>query len=349
MLAVQMQVSELQLLLRDYNLYPEYTEELSKKALKVYTDTGSFVLKKLNKGFNPYFFDTLRMLNEKKYSHYVPLVSNKKQQLFSQFNGDYYYLMPWLTNEIEEERDARHQYLFKEVASLHKKTETTVELKGQEVTDHYEKMLKRLDEEKAMYEAFVDQCEQKIYLSPFELQAVTYYIEVTRAINYSRKKLEEWSELMSGKKSSRVVLIHGKLSARHFLYDDEGTGYLTNFENSVYASPIDDFLLFMNRTAKTYPIQSDDCLNWFYSYQKDYPYTLEEMTLFLSYLAYPERICNIIKSYVKKDKNRSELDRNKQLVKSYWQFKNIEYFVMKVSEIEDKKKMESEAQSQSQT
>jgi hypothetical protein len=33
------------------------------------------------------------------------------------------------------------------------------------------------------------------------------------------------------------------------------------------------------------------------------------------------------------------------LVKAYWHFKNTEYFVMKVSEIEEKKKMEAESES----
>ncbi|PMC37144.1 spore coat protein YsxE [Bacillus sp. UMB0899] len=341
---VPLQLSEIRPLLRDYNLYPEYTEDLSKKAIKVYTDTGPFVLKKLTKGFNPYFVDSLRMLKDHKYSQHVPLVSNSQQQLLSYYNGEYYYLMPWLSNEQEEERDARHQYLFKEVANLHKKTEKKLDINEQDVKSHYDVMIKRWDETKAMYEAFVEQCEQKIYLSPFELQAVTYYTEVSRAIDFSKRKLEEWSNLMDEKKTTRVVLNHGKISARHFLYDDDGNGYLTNFERSKYASPIDDFLLFMNRTANTYPIQSDDCINWFYTYQKAYPYNSEEMSLFLSYLAYPDRLCQLIKNYNKNNKQHSELDRNRHLVKAYWQFKNIEYFVMKVSEIEEKKKMEAEAQ-----
>lgn len=343
-MTVEFQLGEIRQLLRDYNLYPEYIEELSKKAIKVYTDTGPFVLKKLTKDFNPYFVDSLRMLKEQKFSHFVPLVSNNQHQFLSYYNGDYYYLMPLLTNEQEEERDARHQYLFKEVANLHKKTEKKLDIKDQDVKNHYGNMIKQWDNAKAMYEAFVEQYEQKIYLSPFELQAITYYTEVSRAIDFSKKKLEEWSNLMEEKKSTRVVLIHGKISARHFLYDDEGNGYLTNFERSTYASPIDDFLLFLNRTSNTYPVQTDDCINWFYTYQKGYPFTDEEMSLFLSYLAYPDRLFQLIKNYKKDKKQRSELERNKQLIKAYWQFKNIEYFVMKVSEMEEKKKMEAEAQ-----
>lgn len=338
---MSIQVEVIVPLLKQYDLNFEYSEEISKKVAKVYTDNGSYALKKLSTNSNPYFIQSYPILDQTKYSKYVPLVRNRSNQIISQMNGDYYYLMPWLTNETEEERDARHQYLFKEVASLHSRTEKDVKLSSAAALKHFESFEKHLDETKLYYESFVEECEQKLYLSPFELQAVTYFIEVSRAIDFSKKKLTEWYEKMQERESSRMVLTHGKISARHFLYDGEGNGYLTNFEQSKYAAPIDDFLFFINRTAKTYPIPSDDCVNWFYTYQKGYPYTEEEMLLFLSYLSYPERICRLIKSYSSKNKSM-ELENNRHLVKAYWQFKNIEYFVMKISEIEEKRKQEAQ-------
>lgn len=337
------QVDGIKPLLRHYDIQPEYTEEISRKAIKIYTNTGTFVLKKLSRKFNPTFADLLSHLDQQRYTNYVPIKKNRHQQFISQNSNEYFYLMPWLPNETDDEIDARHQYLFKEVAKLHSRTEKEIKLNGQEVEKHYETITKHWEETKVYYETFVDQCEQRLYLSPFELQAVTYFIEVSRAIDFSKKKLKEWSEEMAEKEKTRLVLNHGKISAHHFLYDENNAGYLTNFERAKYASPIDDFLLFMNHTGKTYPNQCNDCVNWFYTYQKSYPYTEGEMLLFLSYLAYPDRICRIIKNYVHNDNSQSELERNKQLLKAYWHFKNIEYIVMKISEIEEKKKMQEES------
>ncbi|QGQ47423.1 spore coat protein YsxE [Metabacillus sediminilitoris] len=339
------QVDKMKPLLSQYDIQPEYIEEISQKTIKVYANTGTYVLKKLTNKGNPSFIDTLSTLSQQKYSSYVPIVKNRNQQFISYHNGEYYYLMPWLVNETEDELDARHQYLFKEIAKMHSRTEKEIKLNGQEAKLHYETLSKRWDETKLFYESFVDQCEQRLYLSPFELQAVTYFIEVSRAIDFSRKNLEEWSEKMEEKEKTRIVLNHGKISAHHFLYDENGSGRLTNFEQAKYGAPIDDFLLFLNRTAKTFPTQCDDCINWFYTYQKIYPYTEAEMQLFLSYLAYPDKICRVIKSYVRKGKNQSEQESNKQLVKAYWHFKNIEYFVMKIHEIEEKKKLQAETAS----
>lgn len=345
-LKLAIQVEDIKPLLKQYDIIPEYTEAISRKAIKVRANTGTYVVKRLPTSYNPGFADFLTMINQLRFSSYVPIIKNRYQQYFSQHNRDFYYVMPWLPNETNEELDERHQYLFKEIAKLHSRTEKEIKITGNEAMNHYEVLSKRWEETKLMYETFVDHCEQKLYLSPFELQAVTYYIEVSRAIDFSIKKLKEWSEAMEEKENTRIVLNHGKVSAYHFLYDEKGTGYLTNFEQAKYAAPIDDFLIFMNRLAQTYPTQFSDCVNWFYTYQSGYPYTKEEMLLFISYLAYPQRICRIIRSYVVSKNKQSELERNNQLIKAYWHFKNVEYMVMKVSEIEEKKKAQSESPSE---
>lgn len=338
---MDIQQDELNSILQDYEIIPEYTEALSEKALKVHTSKGNYVLKRLAKPSNHQFVQSFLTLNQHRYTSYVPIVNNKYQQSLSKLGNDYYYIMPWLPNDYNEELDARHQYLFKEIAALHHRTEVVRQLQAQEAENHYTKMIKKWEEDKEFYERFVEHCEQKLYLSPFELQAVTYFIEVSRAIEFSSKKLKEWSDSMENKEKSRIVLTHGKISAHHFLYDKDGTGYLSNFEHAKYASPIDDLLLFMYRTSKTFPTQCQDCVNWFYTYQNSYPFKEDEMLLFLSYLAYPQRICQLIKQCVKNPSKYSELEKNKRLIRAYWHFKNIEYLVMKISEVEEKKKLEA--------
>ncbi|WP_273128832.1 spore coat protein YsxE [Bacillus weihaiensis] len=340
-LHLTIQMEEIEPLLRQYDLTLEYGEEVNSKVMKIYTNKGPYVVKLLPNSIDQQFLHSYSSLRQSNFTQFVPIVLNRNQQLTSHYNGQNYYISPWLPNEPEDEREKRHQYLFQEMARLHKQTEQNVTLLGHEVSNHYETYVKELEENKAFYEAFVEKCEQKLYLSPFELQAVTYYIEVSRAIDFSIKKIEEWYEKMGEKETSRISLTHRKISAHHFLYDHNEKGHFINFEQARYASPIDDFLLFITRIARTTPVQSDDCVNWFYTYQKEYPYTDEEMLLFLSYLAYPHRICSLIKQ--SHTYPYTELEKNRKLVKAYWQFKNIEYVVMKLSEIEERKKREAEA------
>lgn len=45
--------------------------------------------------------------------------------------------MPWLTNEKREEQDDKHEYLFQEIARLHKRTEVMMDITEQEIEAHY--------------------------------------------------------------------------------------------------------------------------------------------------------------------------------------------------------------------
>ncbi|MFC0270182.1 spore coat protein YsxE [Metabacillus herbersteinensis] len=342
-------VDETSVILEQYDLTPEYVETLSNKVKKVYTSSGPYVLKKLSKKRNTRFTELINSVDEKGYVGYVPIFQNKNRELFTPHYNDLYYLMPWLPNEPEGEKDERHQYLFREVAELHRRTVREVKLTGQEATIHYDAIVKGWEEGKEFFEKYVDECEKQLYLAPFELQTLTYYIEASRAAEFSRKKLDEWSERMKEKEATRLVVNHGRLSAHHFLYDEQGTGFFTNFEQARLSSPIDDMLIFFKKTLRGYPKQCNDCVNWFYTYQKSFPFSEEEMLLFLSYLSYPDRIVRVLKNNAGKDRTLGELNRNQELLKAYWQFKNVEYFVMKVSEIEEKKKLEQQQKEEAQS
>ena len=66
---------------------------------------------------------------------------------------------------------------------------------------------------------------KKWYLSPFELQAVTYLTETVSAVNFALERLEEWFEAAKDHDKTRAVINHGSLSSRHFLYNDAGSGF----------------------------------------------------------------------------------------------------------------------------
>lgn len=330
-----------------YDLTGEYAESISDKLTKIYASSGaSYALKRVTANRNGNFIETLHTAHQKGFSGYVPIFRNKHRQFFTSDGENWYYIMPWLHNEPEEERDERHKNMFRELAVLHQKTANEEKLNQDALKVHYETLSKQWDDNKAIYEKYVEECEKRWYLSPFELQAVTYYFETARATDFARKKLDEWYEMMKEKEDTRQVIIHGRASIHHFLYDEQGTGFLTNFEQSRYSSPIDDLLLFYHRTFHTYPFADDDCVDWLYTYQQHFPFREEEMLLFTCYLAYPDFIYRNLKKHMNQG-NRSvpQLKQNQDLIKSYWTFKNIEYFVMKVTQIEDNKKIAAEQSS----
>ena len=158
--------------LKEYELKAEYAESVTDKLTKVYASSGaSYALKKMSSNRNGQFIETLHGAHQKGYSGYVPIFRNRHRQFFTSDGENWYYIMPWLTNETEEERDERHKNMFRELAALHQRTAAEEKLNQNALKIHYDTLAKQWDDNKAQYEKYVEECEKKWYLSPFELQA----------------------------------------------------------------------------------------------------------------------------------------------------------------------------------
>ncbi|MGE6629061.1 spore coat protein YsxE [Bacillus sp. NPDC077027] len=335
-------MDEIQSVLYEYGLEAEYIESVSPAVLRVYTKQGVFALKQIKANRNIQFTDQMLELESKGYRLFVPIYRTRNGSFFSSGSeGRFvYYLMPWLANEKREEQDDKHEYMFQEIARLHQRTEVMTDITEHEIEAHYTQIKDKWEAEKEMYEQLIERAEHAWYMSPFELAAAMYFSETMSASGFALERLEDWHEEMKEKDTTRVVLNHGQLSIHHFLYNDVGTGHFTNFERSRVASPIYDLLTFYFRTFKTYPTTCPECTSWFYTYQKGNPLREEEIHLFLSYLAYPQGVFDVVKAY--EAGNQDEMESCRQLLKAYWQMKNSEPTVMKVHEVEQARRLEEE-------
>ncbi|ASB88058.1 spore coat protein YsxE [Bacillus sonorensis] len=339
-------MEDIQPVLKEYGLAAQYIEPVSRKVWKVYTDHGVFAMKKLEASRNTRFTDQMILLEEKGYRNFVPVYRNRAGEFLTGAGADFCYLMPWLALEKEEERDQKHEYLFREIALLHQRTEKETRLRKEDIIGHYERTKRKWEAQKQRYEEIVAAAEKEWYMSPFQLQAAMYYRETISAVDFALERLDDWHEAIKDKESSRLVLNHGQLSVHHFLYNDMGTGYFTNFEKAGYAPPANDLIVFFTRTFKTNPVICPECVNWFYAYHKAYPLREEEISLFLSYMAYPAPVFSVLKRY--QTGNRfGEKEECARLLKAYWQMKNAEPLVMNIHETEENRKLQEETESPS--
>lgn len=325
-------------ILKEYNIHPLFIEEHG-NVKKVFTNRGTYALKTIKNKLNAQFPTLLQFLYKQGYTRAVPIFPTLDGRYVVNNDNQYYYLMPWLENITPNEREDRHQELFKELARLHLYSAQEIPMKEKDnITKHYETIKNEWDSRDHYFEAFVQECEKKWYMSPFELMFCTYYYETSLASKYARAQLDKWKELMDERDSYRTVLTNGNVSITHFLYDETGKGYLTNFENAKMASPINDLVGFYYRTLKTYPILCDDCFKWFQIYRSYFPLKEDEIYLFLSYLTYPEPIFKVVHNYITKPNKKSEQEYVKLLQRAYWLNKNIEYFASKIVEEEQRRK-----------
>lgn len=336
-------------ILKPYAVEPNFVEEFGKVA-KIYSNKGTFALKRIDPHNGADFTRHIRTLYQKGYNRIVPIYPAVDGRYAILYDNKLYYLMPWLPNEERETYFKKHQQMFRELARLHILTSKDVKIDKEDRQEHFENTQLDIEKEQEFLDGFIEQCENKEYLSPFELMFCMYYHDIRQALIYSETKLKEWYEETKEDEKARVSIIHGKISPEHFLYDDRGYGYFTNFENAKYGSASHDLLPFLSRSLKTAPKQNEECIEWLYTYFNHNPLKYDEMLLFLSYLAHPGPAIRICEKYMKADKKDiNERKYAQKLLKQYWLLKNTEYVVMRVDEIERQKKAQQEAAEQAET
>lgn len=328
---------------KQYLLHVHYSESFG-RVHKVYTDKGVFALKSIQVEQSMAFIRHVQRLYQRGYNRVAPIYLTNDGRYGVLYADRLYYLMPWLMNDESGERNEKHKQMFRELANIHSLTVKEIPVDKEEREAHYEKTIDDWKKQQAFIEEFVGQCEEKWYMSPFELLFCSYYYDLSQAISFSIRKFEEWYEETKEVEKARTVIVHGKFSLQHFLFDDQGKGHFINFENARASPQHFDLLPFFVKYCYTYPTRCDECVEWLYQYYKFFPLRDDEMLLFISYLAFPVNVLHTVETYHRnKYERKTEYQYVNQLQKYYWQLKNIEYLVMKVEEIEGQKKAAKEA------
>ncbi|MCP8967330.1 spore coat protein YsxE [Ectobacillus ponti] len=326
-------------LLQRYELRPEHLEEYG-SVIKIYTSQGPYALKRLKpkRLERSNLMQHLQILSEKGFTNFAPIYHTSDGQHILSDEENRYYLMPWL-DSLDAKGDEGDQYhkMFQTLGQLHQKTLREEEIHEDLVQHHYDTLTAHWEQEQHMLEQFVVECENRWYMSPFELQYCTFHHHISKAQEFANKRLEEWQEMMKEKEKTRISLIHGNVSVNHFLFDHQRNGYFISLENSQFSTPVQDIVQFYNRSFDTYPIARNDRYEWYQIYQRSFPFTAEEKKLMLAYLAYPQRFTNQVLRYRQKREARSEHDELQlaaKLQQVHWQVSNVEYFLTQIQAAE---------------
>mgnify|MGYP001953728563 CR=1 FL=1 len=330
-------------ILSQYGIRPHYVEKIG-SAFKIYADQGAFALKEASPYQGMNFVRNIHLLFQKGYNRIVPIYPTPDGRYAVLQQNRLFYLMPWVANEYKntEDRNSKQKQLFRELARLHTLSSKDVELTDEDTENHYQETKAQWDKESLMLDEMIEACEQKWYMSPFELMYCTYYHNVKQALQFAIRKLDDWYEKAKDSKKMRMVIVHGKVSPDHFLFDEKGYGYFINFEESRYAAPHHDLLPFVAKACEGLPRQNEDMVEWIYTYTSHFALREAEIDLLMSYLAYPLPFIQVLEKYYKSTTKFNHYKAVRELQQKFWVMKNSEYIVMRLDEIERQKKQAKE-------
>jgi spore coat protein YsxE len=323
-------------ILTNYGIKPYYVEDYG-KIKKIYANTGTYALKQIDPHKGIDFIRQVQFLYQKGYNRIVPIFPTGDGRYAVYAKNRLYYLMPWLSNDEKENRDERPVQMFRELARMHTLSARELEISQEAREEHYENTIKQYEKDEEFLEGFIEASEEEWYMSPFQLTFCLYYNNIRQAMGFAKQKLESWREKTKDQKKARMVQLHGNLSTEHFLYDEKGYGYFTNFEKARVGSPIQDILPYLSRYLKTRPKRADEAVEWTNTYLNYFPLKEDERLLFLSYLAYPTGLLRTAEVYFMQKTKQDERKAVQKLQRQFWHLKNTEYVAMRLEEIERQK------------
>ena len=331
-------------ILMQYGVKPELLQKYSNNVWRVGTKAGNYALKKIDKSRAYSLFMNIHSLSQRGVGSVVPIYKTQQGYYFVEDYSDSYYLMPWVEHQEEREVDYKDSLMFKQLANLHRQTVEEKDYELEAITSFYEKTKIDWRQEEDKLAMFVNDCEKRIYMSPFELQVCTYSNEIRNAQRFALQKLETWYEEIKEIKKHRTSTNHGGVSFHHFVKDEGGRGYFLSWERAKKGAPANDLITFYHRYLRTYPMYCDDCIDWYFEYNKAFPLKDHEKALAFAYLAYPRSFIQVLNSFIEDTRlKRKKGDRQyvTRLTQSYWLAKNIEYVAGRMNQIEEQKKAES--------
>ena len=128
------------------------------------------------------------------------------------------------------------------VANLHLKTTYYKTVSEDKYKEIYENVLNNINYLTNFYNKLFTKIDEEIYMSPSSFLLIVNSSKLMASLDFCKKELDEWYELVKKDNKERVSLIHNNLNTDHFLRKDKG--YLISWENSKIDTPVLDLVNF---------------------------------------------------------------------------------------------------------
>lgn len=242
---------------------------IKKNATLVDTDNGRFVFKKdIRNKTN----DIYEYLKSRSFNYYPKLVNREEDY------NIYEYI-----EEVKTPNEQKAYDLITMMTLLHNKTTYYKEVDIADYKKIFEDIDSDIDKAIKYYSDLIVNIESKVYMSPSQYLIARNISKLYALVDYCKKELKEWYNLIKDKRRQRVVTVHNDLNIDHIIKNDEA--YLISWEKSKTDLPIYDFIVFYKNQYLDF-----DFIELLKLYESKYPLLEEEKKLMFIILSIPQTL-----------------------------------------------------------
>ena len=185
--------------------------------------------------------------------------------------------------DAEEPKEQKIIDLVIIISLLHNKTTFYKEVDLDYYKYIYENTNKNINETYNYYNNLMDNIETEIYMSPTNYLIARNISAIYSSLAYAKENIKIWYDGIEDKRKVRLVTTHNNLSLNHYLKSDKS--YIISWDNAKEDMPIYDLISLYK--AHYLDFEFNDI---FKLYISKYPLNKDEMLLFLSLIAIPDKI-----------------------------------------------------------
>lgn len=251
------------------DVYKPYRYTIQGHVTVLESTSGKFVVKPKEKDLKSIY----QYLRSRNFSSFPPLVDDSRDgvHVFSYVEDT---LMP---------KEQKAQDLMDVVASLHQKTTFFKNVSQDTYQEIYENIESNVLYLRQYYDGLFEECFREVYPSPSHYLFLRNFSKILSCLEFTKRELDDWFELVKKNGKQRVSFIHNNLSLDHYLKSDQD--YLISWEKSKIDSPVLDLVHFYQKEYFDVEFQT-----LFQKYQEKFPWNSEEKKLFFILISLPKKM-----------------------------------------------------------
>lgn len=211
-------------------------------------------------------------LSSRNFEYYPKLITKK----------DNYNVYEYI-EEIENPYEQKAYDMISLLSLLHNKTTYYKDMDIDEYKEIYESINYRIDSRMNYYNNLINKIESTYFISPSEYLIARNISKIFGALEYSKRNINEWYDLVKTKGKKRLVTLYNNIDLEHVIRNKEV--YLLGFEKTKIDIPIYDLYNFYIKYGGMF-----DFRNLLKHYEDRYPLLEEEKKLFNILISIPNEI-----------------------------------------------------------
>lgn len=298
--------------LKSYSIQPIQINRITDKLFHVHDGHYHYGLKKSSLSYEEIklWENVFHQANAWNLAEILPVYLTSDNLLYSEMDGVFYYVMPWLGENAVSE-NLKMEQLFRAIGIIHAKTKQSRQMDDEKAISHYEDYRVSCKKIGTEILGYVEHFEKNRYMSPFELLVCTQYRDIVLVLMELDKCIVSYLEELPDLSEWNFCLNHGQLHLSHMVYHEQT--YFINWEKACYDHPVKDIAGFFLDYVCYYDQHADDILDSFLAYMKKNELEKADLHLLSIHLLDPGYYVSIIRKYNENRKDATVIDHIKTL------------------------------------